>query len=72
MEYFIYKDDIPVDDLGITAKEDDQHKFTIWYKKRNLKSYKLETSDPAVRNAWVEGITSLLWDQAMKKKGNTF
>lgn len=68
VEYFIYKDDIPVDDLGITAKEHDQHKFTIWYKKRNLKSYKLETSDPAIRNAWVEGITSLLWEQAMQKK----
>ncbi|XP_021194747.2 FYVE, RhoGEF and PH domain-containing protein 3 isoform X1 [Helicoverpa armigera] len=68
VEYFIYKDDIPVDDLGITAKEHDQHKFTIWYKKRNLKSYKLETHDPAIRNAWVEGITSLLWEQAMQKK----
>lgn len=69
MEYFIYKDHIPVDDLGITAKEHDQTKFTIWYKKRNLKSYKLENADAAVRNAWVEEITSLLWEQAMQKKG---
>lgn len=69
MEFFFYKDDIPVDDLGITAKELDQHKFTIWYKKRNLKSYKLETREPAVRSAWVEEITSLLWEQAMQKKG---
>ncbi|XP_075992119.1 uncharacterized protein LOC142987317 isoform X2 [Anticarsia gemmatalis] len=68
VEYFIYKDHISVDDLGITAKEQDQHKFTIWYKKRNLKSYKLETSEPPVRNAWVEDITSLLWEQAMQKK----
>lgn len=69
MEYFIYKDHISVDDLGITAKEQDQHKFTIWYKKRNLKSYKLETTEPKIRNAWVEDITSLLWEQAMQKKG---
>ncbi|XP_073941561.1 uncharacterized protein isoform X2 [Choristoneura fumiferana] len=68
VEFFFYKDDIPVDDLGITAKELDQHKFTIWYKKRNLKSYKLETREPAVRSAWVEEITSLLWEQAMQKK----
>ncbi|KAG6446337.1 pleckstrin homology domain-containing family G member 1 isoform X2 [Manduca sexta] len=68
VEYFIYKDHISVDDLGITAKEQDQHKFTIWYKKRNLKSYKLETTEPAIRNAWVEEITSLLWEQAMQKK----
>ncbi|CAH2066476.1 unnamed protein product, partial [Iphiclides podalirius] len=68
VEFFIYKDHIPVDDLGITAKEHDQHKFTIWYKKRNLKSYKLETRVPEVRNSWVEEITSLLWEQAMQKK----
>ncbi|KAI5641592.1 rhoGEF domain-containing protein [Phthorimaea operculella] len=68
VEFFIYKDHIPVDDLGITAKEHDNYKFTIWYKKRNLKSYKLETREPAVRNAWVEEITSLLWEQAMQKK----
>lgn len=68
IEYFIYKDHIPVDDLGITAKEHDQHKFTVWYKKRNLKSYKLETTETAVRNVWVEEITSLLWEQAMQKK----
>lgn len=72
VEYFIYKDHIPVDDLGITAKEHDQHKFTIWYKKRNLKSYKLETTEPSVRNAWVEDITSLLWEQAMQKKGKVY
>ncbi|XP_034828190.1 triple functional domain protein-like [Maniola hyperantus] len=68
VEFFIYKDHIPVDDLGITAKEHDQYKFSIWYKKRNLKSYKLETREPAIRNAWVEEITSLLWEQAMRKK----
>ncbi|CAG9784538.1 unnamed protein product [Diatraea saccharalis] len=68
VEHFIYKDHIPVDDLGITAKEQDQYKFTIWYKNRNLKSYKMETADSAVRNAWVEEITSLLWEQAMQKK----
>ncbi|CAK1549778.1 unnamed protein product [Leptosia nina] len=68
VEFFIYKDHIPVDDLGITAKEHDQYKFSIWYKKRNLKSYKLETRDPVVRNGWVEEITSLLWEQAMQKK----
>ncbi|XP_061707094.1 obscurin-like [Cydia pomonella] len=68
VEFFFYKDHIPVDDLGITAKEIDQYKFTIWYKKRNMKSYKLETRDPAVRSAWVEEITSLLWEQAMQKK----
>ncbi|CAG9567051.1 unnamed protein product [Danaus chrysippus] len=68
VDFFIYKDHIPVDDLGITAKEHDQYKFSIWYKKRNLKSYKLETRDPAVRNSWVEEITSLLWEQAMQKK----
>ncbi|XP_041969889.1 FYVE, RhoGEF and PH domain-containing protein 4-like isoform X2 [Aricia agestis] len=68
VEFFMYKDHIPVDDLGITAKEHDQYKFGIWYKKRNLKSYKLETRDPVVRNQWVEEITSLLWEQAMKKK----
>lgn len=69
IEFFIYKDHIPIDDLGITAKEHDQQKFTIWYKKRNLKSYKLETTDPSIRNSWVDEITSLLWEQAMKKKG---
>jgi hypothetical protein len=69
VEYFVYKDHIPVDDLGITAKEHDQYKFSIWYKNRNLKSYKLENTDAAVRNAWVEEITSLLWEQAMQKKG---
>lgn len=69
VEFFIYKDHIPVDDLGITAKEHDQYKFSIWYKKRNLKSYKLETRDPVTRNGWVEEITSLLWEQAMQKKG---
>ncbi|XP_045511142.1 FYVE, RhoGEF and PH domain-containing protein 4-like isoform X1 [Colias croceus] len=68
VEFFIYKDHIPVDDLGITAKEHDQYKFSIWYKKRNLKSYKLETRDSAIRNGWVEEITSLLWEQAMQKK----
>ncbi|XP_014362973.2 FYVE, RhoGEF and PH domain-containing protein 3 isoform X1 [Papilio machaon] len=68
VEFFIYKDHIPVDDLGITAKEQDLYKFTIWYKKRNLKSYKLETRDSGIRNAWVEEITSLLWEQAMQKK----
>ncbi|XP_026737812.1 triple functional domain protein-like isoform X1 [Trichoplusia ni] len=68
IECFVYKDHISVDDLGITAKEHDQHKFTIWYKKRNLKSYKLETYEPTVRHAWVEDITSLLWEQAMQKK----
>ncbi|XP_026325394.1 pleckstrin homology domain-containing family G member 1-like isoform X2 [Hyposmocoma kahamanoa] len=68
IEFFIYKDHIPIDDLGITAKEHDQYKFTIWYKKRNLKSYKLETRDPSIRNSWVDEITSLLWEQAMKKK----
>ncbi|XP_072936409.1 uncharacterized protein [Epargyreus clarus] len=68
VEFFIYKDHIPVDDLGITAKEHDQYKFTIWYRKRNLKSYKLETREPKVRNVWVEEITSLLWEQAMQKK----
>ncbi|KOB73494.1 Puratrophin-1 [Operophtera brumata] len=71
VECFIYKDHIPVDDLGITAKELDAHKFTIWYKKRNLKSYKLETADSVIRNAWVEEITSLLWEQAMQKKDNS-
>nr|XP_034840163.1 uncharacterized protein LOC117996230 [Maniola hyperantus] len=30
VEFFIYKDHIPVDDLGITAKEHDQYKFSIW------------------------------------------
>lgn len=69
VEYFVYKDHIAVDDLGITAKEEDHHKFTIWYKKRNLKSYKLETSDTTIRETWVEDITSLLWEQAMQKKG---
>ncbi|XP_045520377.1 triple functional domain protein-like isoform X3 [Pieris brassicae] len=68
VEFFIYKDHIPVDDLGITAKEHDQYKFSIWYKQRNLKSYKLETRDPVIRNGWVEEITSLLWEQAMQKK----
>ncbi|XP_053600946.1 pleckstrin homology domain-containing family G member 1-like isoform X2 [Plodia interpunctella] len=68
VECFIYKDHIPVDDLGITAKEEDHHKFTIWYKKRNLKSYKLETAETAVRETWVEEITTLLWEQAMQKK----
>ncbi|XP_068621192.1 triple functional domain protein-like isoform X2 [Battus philenor] len=68
VEFFIYKDHIPVDDLGITAKEQDLYKFTIWYKKRNLKSYKLETRDTVIRNSWVEEITSLLWEQAMQKK----
>ncbi|XP_063838757.1 obscurin-like isoform X1 [Ostrinia nubilalis] len=68
LEYYIYKDHIQVEDLGITAKENDVLKFTIWYKNRNLKSYKLENKDPAVRTAWVEEITSLLWEQAMKKK----
>lgn len=68
VEYYIYKDHISVDDLGITAKEHDQYKFTIWYKKRNLKSYKLETSESTIRNSWVDDITSLLWQQAEKKK----
>ncbi|XP_048486636.1 FYVE, RhoGEF and PH domain-containing protein 4 [Plutella xylostella] len=68
IELFLYKDHIPVDELGITAKEQDQHKFSIWYKKRNVKTYKLETRDAAVRNCWVDDITSLLWDQAMRKK----
>ncbi|XP_059059377.1 triple functional domain protein-like [Achroia grisella] len=68
VECFIYKDHIPVDDLGITAKVEDHFKFSIWYKKRNLKSYKLETSDTAVRTAWVDDITTLLWEQAMEKK----
>ncbi|XP_050362129.1 uncharacterized protein LOC126781279 isoform X1 [Nymphalis io] len=68
VEFFIYKDHIPVDDLGITAKEHDQYKFSIWYRKRNLKSYKLETRDSSIRNVWVEEITSLLWEQAMQKK----
>ncbi|XP_026757076.1 FYVE, RhoGEF and PH domain-containing protein 6-like isoform X1 [Galleria mellonella] len=68
VECFMYKDHIPVDDLGITAKVEDHFKFSIWYKKRNLKSYKLETSDTAVRAAWVEEITTLLWEQAMQKK----
>ncbi|CAH0726582.1 unnamed protein product, partial [Brenthis ino] len=68
VEFFIYKDHIPVDDLGITAKEHDQYKFSIWYKNRNLKSYKFETRDTKIRNTWVEEITSLLWEQAMQKK----
>lgn len=72
IENFIYKDHIPIDDLGITAKEHDQHKFTIWYKKRTLKSYKLETKDRSIRNTWVDEITSLLWKQAKKKKGEIF
>lgn len=69
VELFLYKDHIPVDELGITAKEHDQHKFSIWYKKRNMKSYKLETREPEVRNSWVDEIMSLLWEQAMRKKG---
>lgn len=69
IENFIYKDHIPIDDLGITAKEHDKQKFTIWYKKRTLKSYKLETRDSSIRNSWVDEITSLLWKQAKKKKG---
>lgn len=69
VELFLYRDHIPVDDLGITAKEHDKFKFTIWYKNRNLKSYKLETREPTVRDAWVEEIRLLLWDQAKQEKG---
>ncbi|KAM3959045.1 uncharacterized protein ACR2FA_006885 [Aphomia sociella] len=68
IECFIYKDHIPVDDIGITAKEEDHFKFSIWYKNRNLKSYKLETSETSVRKAWVGEITKLLWEQAKQKK----
>lgn len=68
VELFLYRDHIPIDDLGITAKEHDKYKFTVWYKNRNLKSYKLETREPAIRDAWVEEITSLLWEQATQKK----
>lgn len=69
VEIFVYRDHIPVDDLGITAKEHDTHKFSVWYRNRNLKSYKLESREPGVRDTWVEEITSLLWEQANLTKG---
>ncbi|GBP41125.1 Puratrophin-1 [Eumeta japonica] len=68
VEQFLYHDHIPVDDLGITAKNETPHKFMVWYKKRTLKCYKLEIRDEVARNAWVDEITTLLWKQIEKRK----
>ncbi|XP_077292225.1 rho guanine nucleotide exchange factor 25-like [Arctopsyche grandis] len=67
-ESYIYHDSIPMDRLGLTPPENNEiDKFCVWFMKRNLRNYSLESNN-ATCNIWVDKISSLLWKEATIRK----
>ena len=60
-------------DLGLTENVGDNNsrcKFEIWFRKRTSSDiFVLQASAGAVKDEWVREISRLLWNQAIKNRG---
>ncbi|VDP14801.1 unnamed protein product [Onchocerca flexuosa] len=57
-------------DCGLTEMvKDSKVKFELWFRKqKNSFTYVMESQTACIRDAWVEDIRNILWDQAIRSR----
>ncbi|CAG9540044.1 unnamed protein product [Cercopithifilaria johnstoni] len=65
-----YKSSIQMTDCGLTEMvKDSKVKFELWFRKhKNSFTYIMESQTASIRDAWVEDIRNILWDQAIRSR----
>ncbi|MCP9263468.1 hypothetical protein DINM_006752 [Dirofilaria immitis] len=65
-----YKNSIQMTDCGLTEMvKDSKVKFELWFRKqKNSFTYIMESQTACIRDAWVEDIRNILWDQAIRSR----
>ncbi|VDK89067.1 unnamed protein product [Litomosoides sigmodontis] len=65
-----YKSSIQMTDCGLTEMvKDSKVKFELWFRKhKNSFTYIMESQTASIRDAWVEDIRSILWEQAIRSR----
>ncbi|VDK76894.1 unnamed protein product [Onchocerca ochengi] len=65
-----YKSSIQMTDCGLTEMvKDSKVKFELWFRKqKNSFTYVMESQTACIRDAWVEDIRNILWDQAIRSR----
>ncbi|UYV81675.1 PLEKHG4 [Cordylochernes scorpioides] len=70
-DLYQYKFSLKTCELGLTRQPSTQHpaRFEIWFRKcRAQDTYTLQAQSQAVKEAWVEQISRLLWNQAFRNR----
>ncbi|VDK27435.1 unnamed protein product [Gongylonema pulchrum] len=65
-----YKSSIQMTDCGLTEMvKDSRVKFELWFRKqKNSFTYIMEAQTACIRDAWVEDIRNMLWEQAIRSR----
>ncbi|VIO97084.1 RhoGEF domain containing protein [Brugia malayi] len=65
-----YKSSIQMTDCGLTEMvKDSKVKFELWFRKqKNSFTYVMESQTASIRDAWVEDIRNILWNQAIRSR----
>lgn len=73
LDLYIYKNSVKTTDIGLTAKVGDSStKFEIWYRKRKPNdTWTLQSMSEEVKTAWTDELSSLLWKQALRNRGQS-
>lgn len=72
LDIYIYKNSIKTSDIGLTAYVGDSPtKFEIWFRKRKPgDTWTMQSMNEEIKNTWTEEISTLLWKQAKRNRGN--
>lgn len=72
LDIYIYKNSIKTSDIGLTAYVGDSPtKFEIWFRKRKPgDTWTLQSMNEEIKNTWADEISTLLWKQAKRNRGN--
>lgn len=72
LDIYIYKNSIKTSDIGLTAfVGDSPTKFEIWFRKRKPgDTWTLQSMNEDIKHTWTEEISTLLWKQAKRNRGN--
>jgi pleckstrin homology domain-containing family G member 4 len=72
LDLYIYKNSIKTSDIGLTAYVGDSPtKFEIWFRKRKPgDTWTLQSMNEDIKHTWADEISTLLWKQAKKNRGN--
>jgi len=71
LDLFVYKSSLKMSDLGLTAQlADAPLKLELWFRKRRPgDTTTLVAPSLEIKNAWTNDISSLLWRQATRNRG---
>ncbi|ESO82872.1 hypothetical protein LOTGIDRAFT_108794 [Lottia gigantea] len=70
-DIYLYKNSFKTSDLGLTENYDESgYKFEIWFRKLSSGDrFVFQAQNTEIKRAWVNEISRLLWNQAMKNRG---